>query len=456
MSIKSLLMPIVTQHMLGRARLLRQRERSMKARLRSDAPRQLHYFHQADDPYSVLAAHSLAALQQKYALQILPHIVSPPEQAAAPEPDKLQTYSRQDAHLLAQHYGFPIFPITGFALQPSAEKTEMANRLLVAAMHMGLFIQLVDSISAALWDTAQPLTEQTATALGIYPTAPELTASEMQQANQLRKELGHYLGACFWYEGEWYWGIDRLYHLELRLQDELGSNEMSNNQSLLYPPAAELAQPLHITQPPEIDFYFSLRSPYSAIVAERVFRLGQLAGASIKLRYVLPMVMRGLPVPANKRRYIAMDTAREAHVRQIPFGRLNDPVGRPTERGLALMPLAESLGRGQDYVLSFMRGVWAEGLDAGSDRGLRNICERAGLPWDDARLALQDDAWRKTAEANRLAMSALGLWGVPSFSCAGTAVWGQDRLWVIADILKKMAGKDKPLSKQVEPTNHQE
>ena len=440
MSIKSLLMPVITQHMLGRPRLLRLRERTRKARLRSGMARQLHYFHQVDDPYSVLAAHSLARLQQRYPLDIVPHLVSPPEQAAAPERGKLQAYSRQDAQLLAQHFGFPF---CDFGQQPSVEKTSAANRLLVAAIHKGQFIELVDSISAALWNTATTLPDQSATAQGIAPATAELTATEMQHANELRKARGHYLGACFWYEGEWYWGIDRLYHLEQRLQDELGSD-----MGLLYSPPADLTQPLPIAQPPEIDFYFSLRSPYSAIVAERVFKLGQLTGAKINLRFLLPMVMRGLPVPANKRMYIALDTAREAYVRHIPFGRLNDPVGSPTERGLALIPLAEKLGRGQDYVMSFMRGVWAEGLDAGSQRGLRQIAERAGIPWAAAREALHDQAWRARAEQHREAMFALGLWGVPSFFCAGTAVWGQDRLWVITGLLKKMAVTDVQLSRQ--------
>jgi len=146
-----------------------------------------------------------------------------------------------------------------------------------------------------------------------------------------------------------------------------------------------------------------------------------------------------LPVPKAKRQYIAHDAAREAHVRGIPFGRLNDPVGRPTERGLALIPLAERLGLGEAYLVSVMQGVWAEGLDAGSDRGLRTIAERAGLTWTDAQAALKDEAWRATAEVNREAMFALGLWGVPSFHVGDTAVWGQDRLWAVQDALLAQA-----------------
>jgi 2-hydroxychromene-2-carboxylate isomerase len=35
------------------------------------------------------------------------------------------------------------------------------------------------------------------------------------------------------------------------------------------------------------------------------------------------------------------------------------------------------------------------------------------------------------AEANRVEMLNLGLWGVPSFKIGDTAVWGQDRLAAI-------------------------
>jgi len=156
----------------------------------------------------------------------------------------------------------------------------------------------------------------------------------------------------------------------------------------------------------------------------------------VHLRFVLPMVMRGLPVPRNKRMYIVHDAAREARLHNIPFGRLNDPVGRPTERGLSVMPLAIAQDKGPAYVLSFMRGVWAEGLDAGSDRHLRTITDRAGLPWDAVQNALLQDEWRRTAEANRAELSSLGLWGVPSFRVGDAlSVWGQDRLWAVQEAL---------------------
>ena len=420
-------MPAISQRLLSRDRLLRQRERSERARARRSEPHLLHYFHQVDDPYSALAASILPRLLARYDIQLLPHLVGAPPDNAAPERAKLIAYSRRDATLLARHRGLAFEEA---AEQPTERDCARATAQLLAAIEAGDFVERAGPLSAALWRGVLPDAAASDT-----PSAS--VGAQLEQANALRKRLGHYLGATFYYAGEWYWGMDRLHHLEQRLQ-ALGLARPGVSE-LMFAPTADLTTPVVLKKALPIDFFFSLRSPYSAIVAQRVFDLGSLTGAEVRLRYLLPMVMRGLPVPREKRSYIAQDAAREAFVRGIPFGRLNDPVGRPTERGLALMPLAERLGKGQQYVLSFMRGVWAEGIDAGSDRGLRSIAERAGLSWDDARRALQDEAWRSIAEHNRQEMFGIGLWGVPSFRVGECAVWGQDRLWAVQEELLKDA-----------------
>ena len=428
MSIKSWLMPAISQHLLSRHRLLRQRERAERVRARRCEPHLLHYFHQVDDPYSALAASILPRLLARYDIQLVPHLVGAPPDNAAPERAKLITYSRRDAQLLARRWGLAFEEA---AEQPTERDCARVTAQLLTAIEAGDFVQRAGSLSAALWRGVLPDAAASDTPIASV-------GAHLEQANALRKRLGHYLGATFYYAGEWYWGIDRLHHLEQRLQSlELARQGATD---LMFAPDADLSKPVSLLSPPPIDFFFSLRSPYSAIVAQRVFDLGRRTGAEVRLRYLLPMVMRGLPVPREKRSYISQDAAREAFVRAIPFGRLNDPLGRPTERGLALMPLAERAGKGQQYVLSFMQGVWAEGIDAGSERGLRSIAERSGLSWDDARRALQDEAWRERAEQNRQEMFALGLWGVPSFRVGECAVWGQDRLWAVQEELLKNSG----------------
>ncbi|TDP63484.1 2-hydroxychromene-2-carboxylate isomerase [Roseateles toxinivorans] len=423
MGLKQWLMPAISARLLSRERLLRRRASAEAARRRAGQPHLLHYFHQVDDPYSTLAAACLPELLARYDVALQAHVVGPPPDSAAPERERLVAYSRRDAQLLARRWGLD-FNDPG--QQPTPQRMALTTALLVSAAQQGLFVELAGPLSVALW-------RGTSLELPLTPAAPEIVQRHLAESDALRQRLGHYLGATFFYAGEWYWGLDRLHHLERRLQ-ALGAGR-GEVRGPLFPPDADLSDAVALDAPPPIDFFFSLRSPYSAIVAPRVFELGRLTGAPVRLRYLLPMVMRGLPVPKTKRSYIAADAAREAFERSIPFGRLNDPVGRPTERGLALIPHAENQGLGQRYVLAFMHAVWAQGVDAGSERGLRRIVETAGLSWDGARAALQDETWRASAERNREALFALGLWGVPSFQVGSLAVWGQDRLGLVQQAL---------------------
>jgi 2-hydroxychromene-2-carboxylate isomerase len=430
MFLRNWLMPAISQHLLARARLLKKRASAEQKRSKLGLRHQLHYFHQVDDPYSALAACVLTTLLARYDVELIPHVVRPPANDAAPEREKLIAYSRRDAQQLARHHGLTF---SDEGAQPNALSLDWVTARLVKAISTGGFAKLAGPLSAALWrPEAMPPEQALDSGLSDLASSAEV-AAHLDASTSLRQKLGHYLGATFYYAGEWYWGIDRLHHLERRLQT-LGLAQ-HGVEGLMFAPDEDLQAIQPSTSPTPIDFFFSLRSPYTAIVAERVFSLGRLTGAPVRLRYVLPMVMRGLSVPRNKRMYIALDTAREAFERNIPFGRLNDPVGRPTERGLSLMPYAEREGLGQRYVLSFLRGVWAEGLDAGSDRGLRTIVERAGLSWPQARIELNNAAWREVAEDNRAELFSLGLWGVPSFRVADFAVWGQDRLWAVQEAL---------------------
>jgi len=202
------------------------------------------------------------------------------------------------------------------------------------------------------------------------------------------------------------------------------------------PPALRWVAATVTAQRAQLHVYCSLRSPYTWLAMPRLRRLAAHYGAELRLRMVLPMVMRGLPVPWPKRRYILLDAKREADRLSLPFGDIADPVGAPVERGLALVHHAARQGRGIEVAESFLRGVFAEGIDAGSERGLTRIATRVGLGAADIRAALVDDGWRAIAETNRIEMLAQGLWGVPSFRVEGfEAVWGQDRLWMIEDDL---------------------
>src|ERR1700759_1960708 len=64
----------------------------------------VHYFHQADDPYSHLAAQLLHPLLQRYYILIEPWLVPPPDDSAAPDRHRLLAIVLPDATRLARRY----------------------------------------------------------------------------------------------------------------------------------------------------------------------------------------------------------------------------------------------------------------------------------------------------------------------------------------------------------------
>ena len=71
-------------------------------------------------------------------------------------------------------------------------------------------------MGSALWSGDAAALDALARELGVVEAAE--VRQQIDAGNQLRAKLGHYLGAMFHYGGEWYWGVDRLEHLERRLE----------------------------------------------------------------------------------------------------------------------------------------------------------------------------------------------------------------------------------------------
>ena len=423
-AISRLVTPIVTS--TARRDLMR-RLRSVCRRLRREAPT-VHYFHQADDPYSHLVVQLLAPLGERYGVAVRPWLVPSPEDSAAPERDRLNAYALRDAPRVAEEYGLT-FPQG--AITPSQAVLRTAQAELVEAMAGPDFAVVAKGIGEALWSGRPTITESV---VGTATVKEALAAGAAE-----RRRLGHYLGAMLNFEGEWYWGVDRLNHLEARLRG-LGLDRAPNAPAVA-PYRDMILDPPPAGHPAQIEIWFSFRSPYSCIAFPRVRRLARHYGASLRLRYILPMVMRGLPVPPVKTMYIMLDTKREADRVGLPYGRIVDPVGAGAARCLAVLHQAVRLDRGEEFAELGMKAAFADGIDLASDAGLLSVARSAGLTDDQTRAALADESWRDAAEENRRALLDAGLWGAPTFRVNGeSAHWGQDRLWALEqDIRRAMA-----------------
>lgn len=399
----------------------------------------IDYFHQVDDAYSHLALEAIVPLLERYDIEIHFHLTSQTDRAHAPEPELLTDYARRDCASVAPHYGLD-FP--SHSTLPASERVAQVEAMLANLTSDPRFLEIALRAGRALWSSDTAELDRMAERVPL--ASEDETSSSLKAGNELRTKRRHYSGAMFWYAGEWYWGVDRLYHLENRLI-RLGASKSSGKEIRFGRPvldAGNFQNEGRLT----LEIFPSLRSPYTAMIFERSMALAKSVDIPVTLRPVMPMVMRGVPAPTAKGLYIMMDTLREARHIGAPFGNMYDPIGEAVERGFAIWPYAREKGRGPEFIASFLRAAFVLGQPTGNDEGLAQVVEGAGLSYAEARAYLDQSAWRDELERNRKTMyEELGLWGVPSYRLreAGQpdlSVWGQDRLWLIAaEIRRRLA-----------------
>ncbi|MEH6589808.1 MAG: DsbA family protein [Halioglobus sp.] len=420
----------------SRAKLEKKHAAIEKTRVKAGLPHVVEYFHQVEDGYSHLAAQVLAALALRYDIELICHLVSGPQGNNSAEPELLLQLSQYDSSAVAPHYGLE-FPAHA-GVQDSA-LVELATSVLAAQTNTD-FISRATDIGQALWSGDTSALQ--ALAVNYGTASPADVAGAIEAGNSRRDELKHYSGAMFYYGQEWYWGVDRLYHLEKRLAG-VGADKHPGENLLVPRPTIEVG-PLKDDGRLTLEVFPSLRSPYTAISFDRALQLAADSGVKLVVRPVLPMVMRGVPATRMKGMYIFADAAREARAAAVSYGNFYDPIGEPVRRCYSLYPWACEQGRGNELLSSFLKAAFARGINTNNDKGLQRVVEDAGLDWSEAKKLVGTPGWEQLLETNREAMYAAGLWGVPSFRLLDEngeqvlALWGQDRLWLFAREIQRL------------------
>ena len=417
-------------------RVNRRRERFEARRLKQGAPHEVHYFHQPDDPYSHLAAQVLTKFADKYDVSIIPHLIRASGGRNQPESEKLARWARRDAQLIAPHLGLA-FPAQAGTV-PDEEALDLGTCIL-AGLSPQAFLTHLQPVSDAMWagDVAG------LKGLGLTPATAAGARAALDAGSKQLTKLGHYSGAMFFYGGEWYWGVDRLLHLENRLQ-ALGVSRGGTAGHLVPRPAIDVAgvDAGGLT----LDFYPSLNSPYTSIIYDLTLKLRNECGIRFNHKPVLPMIMRGVPATRAKGTYILFDTKREADFLGVPFGPMVTPIGTPTRRLYSLLPWAMKQGKDEALLSAGLKQAFSRGVGLHTDTKMRRVVEAAGLDWGHAKTIIGNDDWKPMVEKFQDEMvEGLGLWGVPSYRLSGPdgepdmAVWGQDRLWLIAAEIRRRA-----------------
>jgi len=398
----------------------------------SKEPRRLDFYFDITDPWSYLTAQAVRRLLEAYPVELAFHTITPPASDVDPAPTLRPKYALRDAQHLAAYWDLE-FP--GKKECDSGMIRDIGSCLIRERPARDQLAAALE-LSHALWSIDR---KQLVTLLGKWGS--ESHGSVKPILNSAYAELrtsGHYQGAMIHYGGTWYWGIDRLPYLEAELAADLGTPVAH----VVTPRPEADRGPLKLSDKPlTCEMWFSFRSPYSYIALEQIQGILAPYDVPLVLRQVAPMVTRGLPMPTVKRLYIVRDAKREADRLGIPFGELVDPLGAGVDNCLAIAHWANqrSAADGLAFARSAMRGIWAEARDVSEYVDLRHLVERANLPWEEARAALGAPAAATAAHENATDLDGAGLWGVPSFRVGEFVAWGQDRLPLLADRLRRHA-----------------
>lgn len=407
-----------------------------KRRRLAGEPHVVSAFLELDDPYSYLLSQYLPELAKAYDIELRCYLTQARGDAYRPQAEMLAQYAEQDCERLAAELGVP------FLDKGQAPPVEHRRALIDALAGNGDSPASVDDILQALELYWRGDTE--AVARRVSGVESSGTGDQMLAANQERlTSLGHYNSAMLHYGGEWYWGVDRLHYLTDRL-GSLGARRESSSSARLASiqqvmrVALPVAPPSAASELPPLEYFHSFRSPYSYLLLGRALKIADSFGLELRIKPVLPMVMRGMQVPRSKLRYIALDSSREARRLGVPFGNFSDPLGAGTNRCLAVFVYALGQKRERDFLVSAGEAIWARAINVATDKGMRKVTARSGLFWPDVLAAMDDDAWRPIAEDNRAAMMELGSWGVPTMRIGEFTVWGQDRDWLLVRHIEEL------------------
>ena len=177
-----------------------------------------------------------------------------------------------------------------------------------------------------------------------------------------------------------------------------------------------------------IEAFISLRSPYSYIGLLQAEKLSKHYQVPLKIKLLLPLVMRGVTITENKARYVVFDASREAKKLNIPFTGIADPLGQGIINVFQIFSFAEQQGEALAFIKSAYNAIYVDGLDLSQVPVIKSLCEKHHICYDAALKYNNEHDWQQWSDCNQSTIKSLGLWGAPCFRFKNVACWGQDRL----------------------------
>lgn len=246
---------------------------------------------------------------------------------------------------------------------------------------------------------------------------------------------GHYSPAAIFFCGDWFVGVDRLYHFEQRLQflhlhreGELHCFEKNKLQLLA-------DRNLSVLKNRRLEVYISLRSPFSYLGCIQAHRLATHYGLELVIKLIVPMKMRGAFIPDIKQKYTFLDATREAERLEIPFTSFTDPQVQGIINCYQIFAYAEQQNKGYDLVKSVYEAVFVNGVTLSHITQVQALCQKIDLDFEAAHQYAKEHDWQATTDENLQILEGLNFWGVPCYRYQDTSVWGQDRIAQIEEAI---------------------
>ena len=214
-----------------------------------------------------------------------------------------------------------------------------------------------------------------------------------------------------------------------------------------------------MSEPMEIDVFWSFRSPYSYFATRRLRKMQEDFELKVNFRPVYPLAIRTpeffQTLSDQWVNYFNTDMLRSAEFLGLPFGWPNpDPVNQffdengKRQKGedqpyihriTRLGVLAEEMGKGIEFADDVSTLIWGGTENWHEGDHLENAARNLGLNLSemDERAIAEAERTEAVIIQNQLDHDAAGHWGVPTCAFRGEPFYGQDRLDVLLWRLKK-------------------
>ena len=196
--------------------------------------------------------------------------------------------------------------------------------------------------------------------------------------------------------------------------------------------------------PRQVDYYFSLQSPW-AYIGHKLFReIVATHGLTVNHKPVVLVDLfsetGGLPLLKRhpvRQRYRMVELQRWRDKRGLQFQL--QPANWPFNARLADGVVIAAIEAGHDpdrFLRRAYAAVWEDGLDLTDGATLAKLADDCGLP--GRQLVERSGAEEISAayEQNRQDALAADVFGSPVYVLDGEVFWGQDRIELLADALK--------------------